>query len=73
MELVKESDCKKVKHFSKEGLQGGFIMSQVERNYKMEHLWEKNKFSKEDILKMTDEQIEYFHWLYFEETVYDLM
>ncbi|WP_186580610.1 BH0509 family protein [Aquibacillus kalidii] len=48
-------------------------MSQVERNYKIEHLLEKNKFSKEVVLEMSDEQVEYFHWLYFEESVYDLM
>ncbi|MRH41768.1 BH0509 family protein [Aquibacillus halophilus] len=48
-------------------------MSQVERNFKMEHLWEKTKYNKEDVLNMSDEQIEYFHWLYFEESVYDLM
>ncbi|MBM7573386.1 BH0509 family protein [Aquibacillus albus] len=48
-------------------------MSQVERDYKMEHLLEKNKFTQQDILSMSDEQIEYYHWLYFEESVYDLM
>ncbi|MDC3415847.1 BH0509 family protein [Aquibacillus salsiterrae] len=48
-------------------------MSQTERNFKIEHLLEKNKFNKDTIIKMTDEQIEYFHWLYFEESVYDLM
>ncbi|MGN8648191.1 BH0509 family protein [Gracilibacillus sp. HCP3S3_G5_1] len=48
-------------------------MSQIERNDKMEHLLEKNKFSEESLLHMTDEQIEYFHWLYFEDSVYDLM
>ncbi len=53
--------------------QGGSTMSQVERNYKIEHLLEKNKFSKEVVLEMSDEQVEYFHWLYFEESVYDLM
>ncbi len=54
-------------------LRGGLNMSQLERNYKMEHLLEKNKFNKEVVFNMTDEQIEYFHWLYFEESVYDLM
>lgn len=54
-------------------LQGGLQMSQIERNDKMEHLLEKNKFSEESLLHMTDEQIEYFHWLYFEDSVYDLM
>ncbi|MDX8045533.1 BH0509 family protein [Gracilibacillus sp. S3-1-1] len=48
-------------------------MSQMERNDKMKHLLEQNKFSEEAVAKMTDEQIEYFHWLYFEESVYDLM
>ncbi|WP_208585557.1 BH0509 family protein [Gracilibacillus suaedae] len=48
-------------------------MSQLERNDKIEQLLEKNKFTEETIFNMTDEQIEYFHWLYFEESVYDLM
>ncbi|MDL4842276.1 BH0509 family protein [Aquibacillus rhizosphaerae] len=48
-------------------------MSQIERNYKTDHLVEKNKFNADDVLSMSDEQIEYFHWLYFEESVYDLM
>ncbi|WP_407271547.1 BH0509 family protein [Radiobacillus sp. PE A8.2] len=48
-------------------------MSQTERNDKVEHLLEKNKFNQEEVLDMSDEQIEYFHWLYFEESVYDLM
>ncbi|MBM7571236.1 BH0509 family protein [Aquibacillus albus] len=48
-------------------------MSQTERNYKVNHLLEKNKFKTEDVTHMSDEQIEYFHWLYFEESVYDLM
>ncbi|MDC3413487.1 BH0509 family protein [Aquibacillus sp. 3ASR75-11] len=48
-------------------------MSQMEKNNKMEHLWEKTNFQREDVLRMTDEEVEYFHWLYFEESVYDLM
>ncbi|MRH41340.1 BH0509 family protein [Aquibacillus halophilus] len=48
-------------------------MSQIERNYKVEHLLDKHKFDEKEIVSMSDEQIEYFHWLYFEESVYDLM
>ncbi|WP_226037311.1 BH0509 family protein [Aquibacillus saliphilus] len=48
-------------------------MSQTERSFKMEHLWEKTKYNKAEVIHMSDEQIEYFHWLYFEESVYDLM
>ncbi|QDP39889.1 BH0509 family protein [Radiobacillus deserti] len=48
-------------------------MSQMERNTKMEHLWDMTKLNKEDVLRMSDEQIEYYHWLYFEDSVYDLM
>ncbi|WP_186580615.1 BH0509 family protein [Aquibacillus kalidii] len=48
-------------------------MSQIERNYKIEHLLDFKKFNEDEVLSMSDEQIEYFHWLYFEESVYDLM
>ncbi|MCT2536178.1 BH0509 family protein [Aquibacillus koreensis] len=48
-------------------------MSQSERNFKVTHLLEKKKFNLKEIGIMTDEQIEYFHWLYFEDSVYDLM
>ncbi len=56
-----------------EGLLGGFIMSQTERDYRVEHLLDNHKFNEKEIVSMSDEQIEYFHWLYFEESVYDLM
>ena len=48
-------------------------MSQVERNFKVKHLLEKQKFNEKDIAIMTDSQIEYYHWLYFEDSVYDYM
>lgn len=48
-------------------------MSQIERNDKMVHLWDKTELNKEDVLTMSDAQIEYFHWLYLEDSVYDLM
>ncbi|WP_138417644.1 BH0509 family protein [Aquibacillus sediminis] len=48
-------------------------MSQGERTYKVEHLLSYQKFDEQELAMMTDEHIEYFHWLYFEESVYDLM
>ncbi|MCT2534215.1 BH0509 family protein [Aquibacillus koreensis] len=48
-------------------------MSQIERNDKIEHLLDYNKFNEKEVLSMSDEEVEYFHWLYFEESVYDLM
>ena len=48
-------------------------MSQVERKSKVQKLIEQQKFNEKDISKMTDSQIEYFHWLYFEDSVYDYM
>lgn len=48
-------------------------MSQVERNNMMEKLWDKTKLTKDQVIKMSDAEVEYFHWLYFEESIYDLM
>ncbi|MDM8148522.1 BH0509 family protein [Priestia megaterium] len=48
-------------------------MSQVERNSKEKKLIEYQKFNKEEISKMTDPQVEYYHWLYFDDSVYDYM
>ncbi|MBD1381370.1 BH0509 family protein [Metabacillus arenae] len=48
-------------------------MSQIERDYKVKHLLEKQKFDEKEIVKMTDSQIEYYHWLYFEDSYYDYM
>ncbi|WP_187371044.1 hypothetical protein [Gracilibacillus massiliensis] len=48
-------------------------MSLIERNEKTINLLAKEKFTEEAIYQMTDAQIEYFHWLYFEDSVYDLM
>lgn len=48
-------------------------MSQVERNTKVQKLMELQKFNENEISKMTDSQIEYFHWLYFDDSVYDYM
>ncbi|WP_391558248.1 BH0509 family protein [Robertmurraya sp.] len=48
-------------------------MSQVERNTKMQKLIELQKFNEKEISKMTDSQIEYYHWLYFVDSVYDYM
>ncbi|WP_139311356.1 BH0509 family protein [Bacillus sp. MRMR6] len=48
-------------------------MSQIERDYKVEALLEKQKFNQNEIAKMTDSQIEYYHWLYFVDSVYDYM
>ncbi|WEG12190.1 BH0509 family protein [Pullulanibacillus sp. KACC 23026] len=48
-------------------------MSQSERNQKVRQLIDKNKFNEKEILKMTDGQIDYYHWLYFVDSVYDYM
>jgi len=48
-------------------------MSQVERNTKVQKLMELRKFNEKEISKMTDSQIEYYHWLYFDDSVYDYM
>ncbi|MBM7602821.1 hypothetical protein JOC75_000791 [Metabacillus crassostreae] len=48
-------------------------MSQSARDSKVKDLLNKQKFSEKQISDMTDPQIEYFHWLYFEDSVYDYM
>jgi hypothetical protein len=48
-------------------------MSKLARYSKVKDLLDKQKFSKKDIAEMTDPQIEYYHWLYFEDSVYDYM
>ncbi|WP_152525512.1 MULTISPECIES: BH0509 family protein [Sediminibacillus] len=48
-------------------------MSQPVRENLMEQLCDLTTLNKDDVLKMTDEEVEYYHWLYLEESVYDLM
>ncbi|SDL69167.1 BH0509 family protein [Sediminibacillus halophilus] len=48
-------------------------MSQLVRENLMEQLWDLTTLNKDEVLKMTDEEVEYYHWLYLEESVYDLM
>ncbi len=48
-------------------------MSQLAREFKVKKLLEKQKFNEKQISEMTDSQIEYYHWLYFEDSVYDYM
>ncbi|MCI2255804.1 BH0509 family protein [Domibacillus sp. 8LH] len=48
-------------------------MSQAERNSKVQKLIEQQKFNENEISKMTDPQIEYYHWLYFVDSIYDYM
>ncbi|MEH7413561.1 BH0509 family protein [Priestia megaterium] len=48
-------------------------MSQVERNSKVQKLVEYQKFNEEEVSKMTDPQVEYYHWLYFDDYAYDYM
>jgi hypothetical protein len=52
---------------------GGFKMSKLARDSKVKDLLDKQKFSEKDIAKMSDPQIEYYHWLYFADSVYDYM
>ncbi|MCM3161429.1 MULTISPECIES: hypothetical protein [Bacillaceae] len=48
-------------------------MSQLAREIKVKDLLDKRKFNEKEIAEMSDPQIEYFHWLYFEDSVYDYM
>ena len=48
-------------------------MSQAVRNSKVQKLIEHQKFNEKEISKMTDPQIEYYHWLYFVDSIYDYM
>lgn len=48
-------------------------MSRLERDYKVEHLLNTHKFNEREIGNLTDKQIEYYHWLYLEDSVYDYM
>jgi hypothetical protein len=48
-------------------------MSQQARDSKVKHLLEKQTFDVKEIAKMSDSQIEYYHWLYFEDSCYDYM
>ncbi|WP_156178039.1 BH0509 family protein [Bacillus sp. SA1-12] len=48
-------------------------MSQLARDSKVKQLLDKQKFNEKEIAKMTDSQIEYYHWLYFVDSCYDYM
>lgn len=48
-------------------------MSRIERDSKVKRLLEKQKFNEKELVEMSDQQIEYYHWLYFEDSVYDYM
>jgi hypothetical protein len=48
-------------------------MSQLARESKVNDLLAKQKFNEKEISEMTDPQIEYYHWLYFVDSVYDHM
>ncbi|WP_168733750.1 hypothetical protein [Metabacillus sediminilitoris] len=48
-------------------------MSKLARDSKVKDLLDKQKFSEKVIAEMSDPQIEYYHWLYFEDSVYDYM
>ncbi|WP_145925789.1 BH0509 family protein [Bacillus weihaiensis] len=48
-------------------------MSQLARETKVKDLLAKQKFNEQQISEMSDPQIEYFHWLYFEDSIYDYM
>lgn len=48
-------------------------MSQTLRNDLEEDLCEITALEKNEVDNMTDTEVEYYHWLYLEESVYDLM
>lgn len=48
-------------------------MSQAVRNHLTEDLCENGCLSHNEVSSMTDAEVEYYHWLYLEESVLDLM
>lgn len=48
-------------------------MSQILRSDLESDLCEEVALNKEEVNNMTDAEVEYYHWLYLEESVYDLM
>lgn len=48
-------------------------MSQIQRNDFTNDLYEVASLDKEKVNQMTDAEVEYYHWLYLEESVFDLM
>ncbi len=48
-------------------------MSKIARDSKVKNLLDKQKFNEKQISEMSDAQIEYYHWLYFVDSVYDYM
>ncbi len=54
-------------------IQGGFTMSQQARNQFIDLLCDKTTMNREEVLRMSDAEVEYFHWLYFDDSPADLM
>ncbi|MYL62070.1 BH0509 family protein [Bacillus hwajinpoensis] len=48
-------------------------MSQQARNQFIDLLCDKTTMNREEVLRMSDAEVEYFHWLYFDESPADLM
>ncbi|WP_179107190.1 hypothetical protein [Sediminibacillus massiliensis] len=48
-------------------------MSQALRTNFEEELCDLASFQQDQVKKMTDEEVGYYHWLYLEESVHDLM
>ncbi|SDJ79614.1 hypothetical protein [Sediminibacillus albus] len=48
-------------------------MSQVLRSELEHDLCELASLNEKTVKNMTDTEVEYYHWLYLEESVYDLM
>ncbi|WP_162832884.1 MULTISPECIES: hypothetical protein [Sediminibacillus] len=48
-------------------------MSQALRNDLEQDLCELAALNENEVNNMTDAEVEYYHWLYLEESVYDLM
>ena len=48
-------------------------MSKLARDSKVKELLAKQKFNEKEMSEMTDPQIEYYQWLYLEDSVYDYM
>lgn len=69
----KNNKRKRLQHFNLNLPKEALPMSQLAREFKVKDLLEKQKFNQKEISAMTDPQIEYYHWLYFEDSCYDYM
>ncbi|WP_171016681.1 hypothetical protein [Pseudalkalibacillus caeni] len=48
-------------------------MSQIVRSKMVERLCKSSTLKREDVMRMSDDEVEYYHWFYVEDTIHDLM